>query len=203
MTLHHRRHGRAAAFLLAVALLSACSQTPITDKLPAGSHETTTALTQPQQQLYEQALRDGQAGNYPAATEQLERLVQQRPGRAELWAHLATAYYHSDQEPHAEKALDNALNLNPNLAAAHNLAGTMALKRAEIETAERHFETALRKNPRSADAHYNLGLLYDTYYQDLSSAIEHYKAYLALVEDDERTAQWVRQLQSALERQGG
>lgn len=202
MILSLRRHGRTIAFWLAIALLSACSQTPTTDNLPVGSHETNTALTEPQQRLYEQALRHGQAGDYPAAAEQLERLVQQRRGRAELWAHLATAYYHSDHEPQAEKALDNALQLNPNLAIAHNLAGTMALKRAEVESAEKHFKTALKQEPRSADAHYNLGLLYDTYYQDLSSAIEHYQAYLDLV-DDERTAQWVRQLQSALERQGG
>ncbi|WP_051234625.1 tetratricopeptide repeat protein [Marinimicrobium agarilyticum] len=203
MTIYPRRHGKVVMVLLAIALLSACSQTPTTDNLSVSASGTSTPLTEPQQQLYEKALRHGQAGDYSAAAEQIERLVQQRPARAELWVHLATAYYHNDHGPQAEKALENALKLNPDLASAHNLAGTMALKRAEIETAEQHFEAALRQDPRSADAHYNLGLLYDTYYQDLSSAIEHYEAYLALVDSDERTAQWVRQLQSALERQGG
>ncbi|WP_347330437.1 tetratricopeptide repeat protein [Marinimicrobium locisalis] len=195
--------GRVAAMAIAALLLGACSQTPTTGNLPAGAESDTTSLTDPQRHLYQQALRHGHNGDYPKAAEQLQRLVEQRPGRAELWAHLATAYYHTDHGPQAEKALENALTLNPALASAHNLAGTLALKRAEVEAAERHFEEALKHNANSADAHYNVALLYDTYYQDLRSAIEHYEAYLALVEDDERTAQWVRQLQSALERQGG
>lgn len=203
MNLHNRQCGGTIAVLLALSLLSACSQAPTTEISPVSSSESSTPLTEPQRHLYQQALRHGENGDYPKAYEQLERLVQQRPGRAELWIHLATAYYHADHGPQAQKALENALSLDPTLASAHNLAGTMALKRADIETAEQHFQEALKHNARSADAHYNLALLYDTYYQDLSSAIEHYEAYLALVGHDDRTAQWVRQLQSALERQGG
>ncbi len=203
MNAHTRQRGWTVAVSLTMLLLCACSQTPTTETLPVGSSEASTPLTEPQKHLYEQALRHGQAGDYPKAYEQLERLIQQRPGRAELWLHLATAYYHADQDPQAQKALENALTLDPALASAHNLAGAMALQRAEIEAAERHYREALKHDANSADAHYNLALLYDTYYQDLSSAIEHYEAYLALVDNDERTAQWVRQLQSALERQGG
>lgn len=203
MNVHDRHWGWTIAASLLVLLLSACSQTPTIDTEPVSSGESSVPLTEPQRHLYQQAVRHGRNGDYPKAAEQLERLVQHRPGRAELWAHLATAYYHTDQGPKAKKALENALSLDPALATAHNLAGTVALKRADIETAEQHFQEALKHNANSADAHYNLALLYDTYYQDLRSAIEHYEAYLALVDNDEHTAQWVRQLQSALERQGG
>ena len=60
------------------------------------------------------------------------------------------------------------------------------------------YEKALRNNPYNADAHYNLGLLYEKTKSDPDKAIEHYQEYLKLspdANDRDEVLGWIQRLQ--------
>src|SRR4029079_7920584 len=60
----------------------------------------------------------------------------------------------------ASSAVDEALRTYPDDAALHNFAGVIDAERHETESAERHFQRAIRLAPRETPAYENLGRLY-------------------------------------------
>jgi tetratricopeptide (TPR) repeat protein len=60
----------------------------------------------------------------------------------------------------AGSAVDQALRAYPDDAALHNFAGVIDAERHETESAERHFQRAIRLAPRESPAYENLGRLY-------------------------------------------
>jgi tetratricopeptide (TPR) repeat protein len=52
-----------------------------------------------------------------------------------------------------------ALNLNPNLAQAHNIVGILLANKGRSDEAMAHLLKALEINPNNGDARYNLDLL--------------------------------------------
>lgn len=71
----------------------------------------------------------------------------------------------SDDLATAEQILVPTLASHPGDPVLHNLAGVVAARRGSMESAESHFQTAIRLAPGSAAAYENLGRLY----QELSS----------------------------------
>ena len=80
---------------------------------------------------------------------------------------------------------------------------TMHYNLAVILTDQNNFEAAVREykkvlelRPNDADAHYNLGVIYDEQFKDNLHAIEHYKAYLKIAPETKealRVNEWVRE----------
>jgi tetratricopeptide (TPR) repeat protein len=67
--------------------------------------------------------------------------------------------------------------------------------------AEKGYKEALQLREKYPAAHYNLGLLYDTYYQDVDRAIVHYDRYLELSDgSDKKTQSWVDELKQKVKR---
>lgn len=187
------------ACLLLAALLSGCAQSPQQPASGADSAGDPQSLSEAQQRLHQSALRAAQQQNYASAIESLERLQRSRPEHPEVWSNLATAYFGEGETDKAREALEKAEFLGAEPAALENLKGSMALEEGKLEQAKKHFHQAVEHNPETADAHYNLGLIYDTYFQDIARAIEHYQRYLTLTpEEDSQTAQWVEQLERSL-----
>ena len=62
----------------------------------------------------------------------------------------------------------------------HFLEGRRQMQQRDFEGAERSFHKALEANPRSALAHYEIGLLYLTRKSDPAAAIYHLQRYLSL-----------------------
>jgi len=60
------------------------------------------------------------------------------------------------------------------------LAGKSRVSSMDFEGAVKSFEKAVEVNPKSAPAHFELGLLYDTKESDPAAAIYHYQRYLEL-----------------------
>lgn len=189
-----------SALLCANLLLTACSNTA---RAPGDLAEKTDRhLSDIQQQEARRATRRAKAGDHSGALNILERLVEQQPHHPELWSNLATLYYQMGKPDALDQALARVQQLDPNNAQALNLAGILALDNHEPEAAQQLFAQSLEAHPNNPDAHYNLALIYDTYYQDLRRAIQHYQAYLqSLNEPDEATESWLKQLESAFERQ--
>lgn len=188
--------------LLAVAIIgiSACSQSPHKSDQPILSSDRLVKLNEAEQKDYQVALEAAGQQDYQRAIELLVSLSKLRPQNSGIWFALASAYYNSGSIDDAEKALKKAATLKPESYLAHNLKGILALESGAINEAEEHFKAALKINPKIPEAHYNLALIYDTYYQDIAQAIEHYRNYLKLTpERDERTEQWVVHLGGSIE----
>jgi tetratricopeptide (TPR) repeat protein len=60
----------------------------------------------------------------------------------------------------ASRAVEPALKAHPNDPLLHNFAGVIAAQRNDVESAEGHFQSAIRLAPRSPAAYENLGRLY-------------------------------------------
>lgn len=190
------------AIALAGVLLAGCSQTPERPDASTASDTSFETLSERQRQRYLSALDAAAEGDYPGATDRLHQLSQEQPKHPGIWLNLAAIYYQSNRPEQSREALAQARRLEPDNALIDNLEGSLALDDGDVESAEAHFRRAVTRNNGLAEAHYNLALLYDTYYQKLAPAIEHYQMYLELIpEDDQTTARWIEQLQRSLERQ--
>lgn len=75
-----------------------------------------------------------------------------------------------------------------NLGVAYTQAG-LYKKAADM------YERALKINPKDAPSHYNLGILYDEYLHKMEKAIEHYRAFIANSQNEEKkkiVSDWIR-----------
>jgi Flp pilus assembly protein TadD len=73
---------------------------------------------------------------------------------------LSNACHHLERKDEQIRHLQQAIALDPNLAAAHRNLGALHLQRGEYAAAEVALQQALRLEPDVAIAHYNLGMLY-------------------------------------------
>ncbi len=188
---------------LSIALmLTACSHTPEQPSDSSSSVSADSDLSTLQREAVARAKALANRGDYPSARNTLERLLEQQPRHPELWANLAALYYQMAEPEAFTQALKQARQLAPDNAQVMNLEGTLALEKGHVDTAKDWFTRALKSEPEHPEAHYNLALIYDTYYQNLRRAVHHYQAYLKFnAEPDKATADWLKQLERALERQ--
>ncbi len=188
--------------LFTSALLGACTQTTSGPEPGPVRDHARQSLSEEQQRQADRAATRAATGGYDAAANILEQLIEQRPHHPELWANLATLYHRLEKSELRDQALARARELNPDSIPALNLSGILALNADQPQSAERLFKRIVALESDYPDAHYNLALIYDTYYQDLERAIDHYQNYLALIEEpDDATTAWLEQLKNALKRQ--
>lgn len=147
---------------------------------------------------YLRALNALEEKNYMPASVTLNKVMADNPGFVEGWANLALAQLHAGDIQAAKQSVNNALQLDQQ-AGLYNLAGLVAAEDGAYKTAEQHYARAIQINPNLANAHYNLALLNDIYYQNITKAIQHYERYLALINDaDPDTEAWVQELKRNL-----
>lgn len=184
-----------------VALVG-CSQSPTQSPgMTTGSiSRETGTLNNEARARYRAALEYASQQDYAKAEQLLGQLSKEVPTHPGIWLNLASIYYHSDRLDEAQNALARANALEPSSAANHNLHGALAVRAGNIAAAERHYQQALQSDKQAAEVYYNLGLLYDIYYQDIPNAIRYYEQYLKLNPNrDPQTEQWIEQLKLSLE----
>lgn len=151
---------------------------------------------------YLQAIQLIDKQDYESAEKILAKLSRRNTAVAGVWANLAIAHYLQNDADSAETAAKRAYELNDNDAEILNLLGLLAVKRGDFKSAEAHYKKAIELESEFANAHYNLALLFDIYYQDIALAYQHYNRYLSLTGgQDKETADWVEQLKYSLERE--
>jgi tetratricopeptide (TPR) repeat protein len=96
-------------WLLTVFLVSGCA----TKSLPV---------------VRQEAYQEYQAGNYSAAAEKFEKLVEQTPKDAELWFRLGNAYAKIQLPKKAVDAYENALSRDPKMGKARYNMGLIYLQ---------------------------------------------------------------------------
>jgi tetratricopeptide (TPR) repeat protein len=190
--------------LALVMLISACGggkvkpATEPTQKNPA-SVKKAGALSESEKVEFQQALESIKTNNLPNAEKILKKLSDKLGASTSISANLALTYYKLQRYDLAETQINNALAVNEADAETQNIAGLIAIEMKKHQAAENHFKRALTLKPDFANAHYNIALLYDIYFQDIPNAYSHYQKYLSLVGDsDKETKEWVDQLQYSL-----
>jgi tetratricopeptide (TPR) repeat protein len=104
-----------------------------------------------------------------------------RRGNApEGWLKLGSAQLRAGDFVMAEKSFSTVLYLNQNNAEALNGLGLSRVQRGRPQEASKFFAAALQSHPDYAPAVLNLATVEQEYLRDNKSALEHYRAYLAL-----------------------
>ena len=184
--------------LCGILLLAGCSSTPTVDRGIAQS-TSKTSLDEKFRGDYASALKNLEAKEYAQASSGLNKIVANNPGFVDGWANLALAQLRANDIAQAKQAAANAHQLEPQSATLENLLGLIDVEDGAYKTAEKHYSRALELNPNLANAHYNLALLNDVYYQNIANAIKHYERYLALINNaDPDTEAWVAELKRKL-----
>ncbi|MBT8136110.1 MAG: tetratricopeptide repeat protein [Gammaproteobacteria bacterium] len=168
-----------AAALVCSAVLSGCA---------------TTGSGTPDER-FGQALQAMQADNYQRAEGLLVSINDREPDHAGVWANLGIVLSNLEREAEAVQALEQAIALNPKLAAAHNELGVLHRRAGRLSAAETAYQNALDADSGYASAHRNIGVLYDLYLGQPDKALEHYQRFIELDSTDEQVQRWIVELE--------
>jgi len=188
-----------ALLAMAVLLVGGCSSGPAsTGDAPALSAKT-APLAEKDRTAYTNALAELEKGNAKEAAAALTKIANANPGYLNVWINLATANYKLKDLEATKRAIVQAHQLQPTSAEINNIRGLISTEEGRYKDAEQLYLAALKLDPKNANTHYNLALLYDIYYQDLPQAISHYESYLSLSnQKDEQTEAWRDELKQIL-----
>ena len=190
-------------FGLALLVLAGCATQSPSEKTPDSTSALPTTLTPAEAKNYQSAVARIEEGEAGKAINSLKKLTQAHPGQPGIWLNLAIAHYKNGELDEAKVTLDQAQGVNNKIPEIYNLAGLIAVDQGDYTAADKHYQTALKLNKHFAEAHYNLALLWDIFYEDIGRAVEHYQQYLTLIkQEDKATTAWVEELKLTLKRRG-
>lgn len=180
---------------LVLVMLVGCESTPTKTR---GGSVSLDQVAPSDLQLYQQALRyliDSEPGRAEKGLRQLRRKY---PAVMEVNFNLALAHSQQHKFAQAEEVLAVVLRDAPNTAPAHNLAGFIAMSEGQFHEAQQHYQKAIDIEPGYANALYNMALLHDVYLQNIEVAVDFYTRYLAQVEGDSETEDWIQHLRFSM-----
>ena len=184
--------------IVLLLLLAGCSTSP--SNLKPNANEDSASISDTEISLYRQAITDLSNSDLDKAEANFLKMSRAKPNLSGPWANLALIYIKQQQYEKADNAIKTALEKNPNMPQALNLAGVMAKREGRITEAQAFYEQAILNKPDYAIAHYNLALLFDIHLQDIAKALVHYQRYQLLTDDtDKNTAMWIKELTFNLE----
>lgn len=79
----------------------------------------------------------------------------------------------------------------------HYNLGVLYTQNKDFDAAVTEFKACLSENPKNAQAHYNLGIIFDDYFKDKENARYHYRTFLELAptsDDAESVKEWLKNL---------
>ena len=184
--------------LMASLLLFGCAATgPGTgDTGEKADDQAKTGVDPKASAAFESALAAMKAGNNAQAEKQLLQLTQDFPAFSGPHVNLGILYFREGSKEKARAAFKRALELNPKSAVSLNHLGIMSRSEGRFKEAYSYYEKALQAAPDYAYAHRNLGILLDLYMGKLEEALEHYKRYQELTEEeDQEVKKWIVDLE--------
>jgi len=185
--------------VLALLVVAGCGGTgPTQPDGGAGSAagETGAAQVIPPQALtlYEQATAVMASGDFVDAELRFKEFVLMYPDYPGAYVNLAIIHANNENDVATREALDAALALDPNHAAALNQMGMLLRRNGNFLEAEAAYMKAVTVSPDYALAHYNLGVLNELYLQRLEPALQHFEIYQGLVGEDKQVEKWIADL---------
>jgi tetratricopeptide (TPR) repeat protein len=151
------------------------------------------------QQDYLRAIAALKNGATVKALELLLRLSREAPDKPNVFTNLGLAYFQLQQAELAEQAFTQALARNAEDAIAHNHLGILKRRKGQFQAALLEYQRAIEIDVEYARAHLNLGILFDLYLQDLEKALQQYRKYLDLTnEENAQVAGWIIDIERRL-----
>ncbi len=190
------------ALLAALLLLSGCGgsetkpQAESRQEVVPGGAENLLRAEIPSQALtmFEQATAVMGSGDFLDAELRFKEFLQYYPDYPGAHVNLAIIHANNGHDAAAQAAIESALALDPNHAAAWNQQGMLFRKNGKFFEAEAAYLKAVTASPDYALAHYNLGVLNELYLQRLETALLHFEQYQSLVGNDEQVDKWIADL---------
>ena len=152
------------------------------------------------------------AGDARAAAGAYREALRADPNNPQLHYNLSLALDKLDDQSAERHELEKAIQLNPDLAVAHNQLGILEMQRGRTGEAVAAFKKAIASDPQYADAQNNLGVLYNRegkdsdaatlYRQAIASDPKYTKAYVnlgLLLAQHGQVAQGEQQLRTAIQ----
>ena len=166
---------------------------------PTGANTEVLDIDKKSMQLFEDALAAIEAHRYQDAEVLLTELTAREPALSGPWVNLGVVQSELGDDEAAEAAFKHAVELNPNNCAAYNELGVLRRRAGDFPAAEANYLACVARVPDFREAHLNLGILYELYLGRLPEALDAYRAYLALLDgEDRRVAGWVSDLERRL-----
>ena len=148
------------------------------------------------QQFYDEAMVALKAGSIDNAIELLTRVSLDAPEKQFVFTNLGLAYFKLEKYDLADQAMLQAIEQNPDDAVAYNHLGILQREKGEFENARKKYQRAIEIDEGYARAYLNLGILFDIYLQDLEKALQQYKIYQSLTQqEDSQVAGWIVDIQ--------
>lgn len=113
----------------------------------------------------------------------LKSECEKEPDSIEANRAIAEYYVNNDMLEEAEPYLVKMLDIDGEIASAHNQLGVICFKRNEYSEAERYFRKALQVDFGASEAHFNLAFLYQTQGRP-AEALPYYKEVVKIIQDD-------------------
>ena len=171
--------------------LAGCTTAPETD---SSAHETKPAAKAIP--LYESAITLAKAGQDKQALEQFSLMTRQYPKVAIGYTNVGLLQLKSGNLELAAQAFKQAVILDPRDKIALNHHGVVQRRQGAFDKARQSYLQALKIDGNYAEAHLNLGILYDIYLQELPLALKHYQRFQSLTDNsDQMVAKWIVDLQ--------
>lgn len=120
----------------------------------------------------------------------------------ESFFQMGTLLAEAKRYPEAAETLSESARFSPQSAKTFNNLGEVYRRMKETKKAEQAYLKALEINSKYADAHYNLGLLYDNVLRNSQKAALHYRKYLDLKPTSAEAAQVAQWLSTVEEKKG-
>ena len=183
--------------LLVVAMLTqACQMTPVVKEQPVTSKQP--VVDPVIMKHYAGALDLMRSGHDEAAIKIFKDLIIQDDQFSGPYSNLGLLYLKQGDSAQAKSSFEKALKRNPENVTALNQLAIMSRNEGDFKEAKDRYETALSINPEHINAHINLGILCDTYLQDLSCALEHFEQYQTLNGEDPMVKNWIIDLKERM-----
>jgi tetratricopeptide (TPR) repeat protein len=107
---------------------------------------------------------------------------------------LGLLYLNDSRLPEAEGAFKAALELAPANPIAGDELGIVERKLGKFTEAEAAYLHAIAAEPNYANAHLNLGVLYDLYLSEPQKALDQFERYIEIAGENKQVAGWVVEL---------
>ncbi|MDH4274972.1 MAG: tetratricopeptide repeat protein [Gammaproteobacteria bacterium] len=155
------------------------------------------------QRLYAQAVAALRQNRDADAERDFKQIVKAQPDYTGPYANLAVLYRKQGRLDDAERVLVDALARNPKRVEYLNLLGVVKRQQGQFEAAAHAYERCLDVDQSFADAHYNLGILYDLYLRDYPKAVQHYQQFLRLTGAESKEVRvWLDDLKARMHASG-